>query len=40
VSLHRDVAAFERRAARYEEGWLGGLHHQVADQTTALARSV
>ena len=40
MSLHRDVAAFERRAARYEEGWLGGLHHQVADQTTALARSV
>ena len=37
---HRDVAAFERRAARYEGGWLGRLHHQVADQTVALARSV
>ena len=37
---HRDVAAFERRAARYEAGWLGRLHHQVADQTAALTRSV
>ena len=37
---HRDVAAFERRATRYEEGWLGRLHHQVADQTATLARAV
>jgi len=40
VPPHRDVAAFDRRAARYEEGWLGRLHHQVADQTATLARSV
>ena len=40
VPPHRDVAAFEGRAARYEEGRLGRLHHQVADQTAALARSV
>ncbi len=37
MSPHRDVAAFERRAARYEEGWLGRLHHQIADQTVMLA---
>ena len=35
----RDVAAFDRRAARYEEGWLGRLHHQIAEQTAALARA-
>jgi ubiquinone/menaquinone biosynthesis C-methylase UbiE len=40
VPPHRDVAAFEQRAARYEEGWIGRLHHQVADETAALARSV
>jgi ubiquinone/menaquinone biosynthesis C-methylase UbiE len=40
VPPHRDVAAFEQRAARYEEGWIGCLHHQVADETAALARSV
>ena len=37
---HRDVAAFERRATRYEEGWLGRLHHRVTDHTATLARSV
>jgi ubiquinone/menaquinone biosynthesis C-methylase UbiE len=40
VPPRRDVAAFEQRAARYDEGWLGRLHHQVADQTAALARDV
>jgi ubiquinone/menaquinone biosynthesis C-methylase UbiE len=39
VPSRRDIAAFEQRAAGYEEGWLGRLHHQVADRTAALARS-
>jgi ubiquinone/menaquinone biosynthesis C-methylase UbiE len=37
VPPRRDVAAFEQRATRYEEGWLGRLHHQIADQTAMLA---
>ena len=34
---HRDVGAFEERAAGYERGWLGRLHHEIADRTAALA---
>ncbi len=34
---HRDVAAFDERASRYEGGWLGKLHHEIADRTAALA---
>jgi ubiquinone/menaquinone biosynthesis C-methylase UbiE len=33
----RDVAAFEMRAASYEQGWLGRLHHEIADRTADLA---
>jgi ubiquinone/menaquinone biosynthesis C-methylase UbiE len=33
----RDVAAFSERAPRYDEGWLGQLHHQIADRTADLA---
>jgi ubiquinone/menaquinone biosynthesis C-methylase UbiE len=40
VPLHRDVAAFEDRAASYEQGWLGRLHHEIADRTADLAASV
>ena len=36
---HRDLAAFEARAARYETGWLGRLHHQIADRTVELVVS-
>lgn len=39
MAPHRDVAAFEDRAASYEEGWLGRLHHEIADRTAALAGS-
>jgi ubiquinone/menaquinone biosynthesis C-methylase UbiE len=39
VPTHRDVTAFDHRAARYDEGWLGRLHSQVADRTAALACS-
>jgi ubiquinone/menaquinone biosynthesis C-methylase UbiE len=34
---HRDRAAFERRAAGYEIGWLGHLHHEIAERTATLA---
>jgi len=40
VPPHRDVAAFEERAASYEQGWRGRLHHEIADQTAALAVTV
>jgi 3-oxoadipate enol-lactonase len=40
VPLRRDIADFEQRAAHYDEGRLGLLHHQISDQTAALARSV
>ena len=29
----RDVAAFGERAPGYENGWLGKLHHDIADRT-------
>jgi ubiquinone/menaquinone biosynthesis C-methylase UbiE len=35
----RDVAAFGERAPGYENGWLGKLHHDIADRTAALALS-
>jgi ubiquinone/menaquinone biosynthesis C-methylase UbiE len=34
------VAAVAERAASYEQGWLGRLHHEIADRTAALAVSV
>lgn len=37
---HRDVAAFDERALGYEQGWLGRFHHDIADRTADLARSV
>jgi ubiquinone/menaquinone biosynthesis C-methylase UbiE len=40
VPPHRDIAAFEERAASYEQGWLGRLHHEIADRAAALAASV
>jgi ubiquinone/menaquinone biosynthesis C-methylase UbiE len=33
----RDVAAFAERAAGYEAGWLGRLHHEISDRTADLA---
>jgi ubiquinone/menaquinone biosynthesis C-methylase UbiE len=35
----RDVQPFHERASGYESGWLGELHHRIADRTadTALA---
>jgi ubiquinone/menaquinone biosynthesis C-methylase UbiE len=34
---YRDVGAFDERAPRYEQGWLGRLHHEIADRTVALS---
>ncbi|HYB35387.1 MAG TPA: class I SAM-dependent methyltransferase [Mycobacterium sp.] len=34
---YRDVAAFNDRAARYDRGWRGRLHHEIADRTASLA---
>jgi ubiquinone/menaquinone biosynthesis C-methylase UbiE len=33
----RDIDAFEQRAARYEEGWLGRMHREIADRTADTA---
>ena len=37
MARDRDVAAFGERAQRYDEGWRGQLHHQIADRTADLA---
>lgn len=34
---YRDVAAFNDRAAEYDRGWRGRLHHEIADRTADLA---
>jgi ubiquinone/menaquinone biosynthesis C-methylase UbiE len=39
VPPDRDLAAFEARAAGYEQGWLGRLHHDIADRTADLAQA-
>jgi ubiquinone/menaquinone biosynthesis C-methylase UbiE len=36
VAHDRDILAFDERASRYDEGWLAGLHHQIADRTAEL----
>ena len=37
MARDRDVAAFGERAPRYNEGWLGQLHHEIADRAADLA---
>jgi ubiquinone/menaquinone biosynthesis C-methylase UbiE len=37
VPPHRDVAAYDDRAAHYDHGWRGRLHHTIGDRTAALA---
>jgi ubiquinone/menaquinone biosynthesis C-methylase UbiE len=39
VPPYRDVGAYDDRAAQYEQGWLGRLHHTISDRTAALATS-
>ncbi len=34
---HRDVAAFDQRAATYDGGRHGGLHHEISRRTASLA---
>src|SRR5271154_5615025 len=34
---YRDVAAFDERAAGYDQGWRGRLHHDIADQPAEIA---
>jgi ubiquinone/menaquinone biosynthesis C-methylase UbiE len=40
VPADRDVVPFEKRAARYEHGWLGRLHGEIAERVATLALSV
>ena len=37
MAHERDVVAFDARAPDYEQGWLGRLHHEIADRTLAIA---
>jgi ubiquinone/menaquinone biosynthesis C-methylase UbiE len=37
VPPERDLAAFDARATSYETGWLGRLHHDIAQRTATLA---
>jgi ubiquinone/menaquinone biosynthesis C-methylase UbiE len=37
VPPYRDLAAFDDRAAGYDLGWRGRLHHEIADRTASLA---
>jgi len=37
MSRDRDVAAFGRRAQRYEAGWLGRVHRDIAERTIDVA---
>ena len=37
MARDRDVAAFGDRAQHYDQGWLGQLHHHIADRTADLA---
>jgi SAM-dependent methyltransferase len=39
MTRDRDVAEFGQRAPRYEDGWLGRLHHEIADRAVDLALS-
>jgi ubiquinone/menaquinone biosynthesis C-methylase UbiE len=39
MARDRDVAPFGERAPRYDEGWRGRLHHDIADRTADLALS-
>ena len=36
---YRDLAAYDDRARRYEQGWRGRLHHTIGDRTASLATS-
>ena len=37
MTRDRDLAEFDQRAPGYDDGWLGRLHHEIADRTADLA---
>ncbi|MGP8249669.1 MAG: class I SAM-dependent methyltransferase [Candidatus Dormibacteria bacterium] len=37
MSRYGDVGTFDARAAGYETGWRGDLHHRIADRTAEIA---
>jgi ubiquinone/menaquinone biosynthesis C-methylase UbiE len=37
VQPYRDLAAYNARAAEYDRGWHGRLHHAIANRTATLA---
>ena len=37
VVPHRDLADFEERARRYDDGWRGGLHHEISRRVCGFA---
>ena len=37
MPYERDVQAFDQRAATYDSGWLGDLHHAISDRVADLA---
>jgi ubiquinone/menaquinone biosynthesis C-methylase UbiE len=37
VTPGREVEAFDERAASYDRGWRGDLHHRIADRTAEIA---
>jgi ubiquinone/menaquinone biosynthesis C-methylase UbiE len=37
VPPYRDVAEFNDRAASYDHGWRGRLHHEISERTASLA---
>jgi ubiquinone/menaquinone biosynthesis C-methylase UbiE len=39
VPPYRDVAEFNDRAAGYDHGWRGRLHHEISERTAGLAVS-
>jgi ubiquinone/menaquinone biosynthesis C-methylase UbiE len=39
MSVDRDVTAFDERATRYDRGWLGRLHHDIAKRSVEVALS-
>lgn len=37
MPYERDVRAFDQRAASYDAGWLGRMHHEISDRVVDLA---
>jgi ubiquinone/menaquinone biosynthesis C-methylase UbiE len=35
--MNRDVAPFDQRAAGYDRGWLGRMHHDIVERCVAIA---